>query len=148
MIEETGSITNIMEKNFKERESSLPAPKPISVYLLDNNKSFLGVASNFLSTYRQLRVEGSSTSPKLALEEIARLRPDVVVVDLVMPEMNGLEATRWIKKHSIETRVIVVSLHDYHEYRTSAMAVGADDFLTKTEFANEVMNVINRFFLD
>jgi two-component system, NarL family, nitrate/nitrite response regulator NarL len=146
--EEIEKNTKMVNEPYYQPDTSRSITKTISIFLVDDNKAFLGVASNFLSTYGHLKVEGSSTSTMHAMEEILRIQPDLVVVDLVMPELNGFETTRWIKKYCKTTRVIILSLHDYPEYRASAIAVGADEFLTKTEFANQIMNVINRFFFD
>jgi DNA-binding NarL/FixJ family response regulator len=57
--------------------------------------------------------------------------PDVVLMDLTMPRMNGLEATRRIKAHSPDLPVIILTVHDDPSYERTARAAGADDFLLK-----------------
>lgn len=146
MARESGMVVETLTGAGLAPEAFGSADRKIGIFLVDDNKSFLGVASNFLSAHRNVRIDGCLTSPVQALREIGRIKPDLVVIDLVMPEMNGLEATRMIKSNNANTRVVIVSLHDQGEYRASAKAVGADEFLPKTEFADQIMSVIDRLF--
>jgi DNA-binding NarL/FixJ family response regulator len=72
---------------------------------------------------------GEAVNGRDAVALVAEQRPDVVLMDAQMPEMDGLEATRRIKSQSPEVRVIMLTLHG--DYRAEALAAGADVFLVK-----------------
>jgi DNA-binding response OmpR family regulator len=76
------------------------------------------------------------------------LRPDLVLLDLVMPGMSGLEALRWIKTDSDPPRVIVLTFQDDPGFRCEAQALGADDFLIKSEIARRLLPVVEALFPD
>jgi DNA-binding NarL/FixJ family response regulator len=70
------------------------------------------------------------------------LRPDVVLMDIAMPRLNGLEATRQIKAAQPETKVIVLTIHDEAPYRKAARESGADAFLAKKMVVAELIPAI------
>jgi DNA-binding NarL/FixJ family response regulator len=118
----------------------------LRVLLVDDNLSFLNSAVELLSTYDELEVVGCATSAGEALERIADLHPDLVMVDLVMPQIDGLAATRLIKSRPQAPRVIVWSLHTDRQYRVAAIEVGADGFLAKSGLTRELLPLIHRLF--
>jgi DNA-binding NarL/FixJ family response regulator len=64
-------------------------------------------------------------------------------MDLTMPEMNGLEATRQLKARADEPRIIILTLHDNSEYRAAAAAASADGFVTKSELGMQLVPMIH-----
>ncbi len=80
-------------------------------------------------TQPDIKVIGEVTNGEKAIEFIEKNRPDVVIMDASMPKMNGLEATRIIKKRWRNIRVVILTLHD--DIREEAIAAGADAFLVK-----------------
>ncbi|MBI4278559.1 MAG: response regulator, partial [Armatimonadetes bacterium] len=71
-----------------------------------------------------------------------RLRPDLVIMDLTMPGMNGLEATRRLKARPGAPRVVILSLHDSEAHRAVAAAAGADAYASKSEFGDALLGLI------
>jgi DNA-binding NarL/FixJ family response regulator len=120
--------------------------KPICVLLVDDSSGFLEMAARFLSTDPRIVVVGHALSGHDALEQVARLNPDLVLMDLVMPGMNGLEATRLIKAQAGAPRVVILTLHDNPEYRAAAEAVGADGFVAKWEVGTQLEPLIHTLF--
>ena len=80
-------------------------------------------------TQPDIQVIGEAANGELAIEFIKKVKPDVVIMDAFMPKMNGLEATRIIKKRWGKIRVVVLTLHD--DVMEEALAAGADAFLVK-----------------
>lgn len=80
-------------------------------------------------TQPDIQVIGEASNGEKAIEFIKKKRPDVVLMDAFMPKMNGLEATRIIKKRWRNIRVVILTLHD--DIREEALAAGADAFLVK-----------------
>jgi len=80
-------------------------------------------------TQPDIQVVGEASNGVMAIQFIEKNKPDVVLMDAFMPKMNGLEATRIIKKRWRKIRVVILTLHD--DIREEALAAGADAFLVK-----------------
>ncbi|MBI4780728.1 MAG: response regulator transcription factor [Oscillatoriophycideae cyanobacterium NC_groundwater_1537_Pr4_S-0.65um_50_18] len=92
----------------------------------------------------QIQVIGQADSGEAAIAQVQRLNPDLVVMDLAMPEMNGLEATRHLKRQPVAPKVILLTLYDNLEYSTAARLVGADGFITKSDAGTALLPLIYR----
>ena len=90
------------------------------------------------------QVVGEAESAAKALELYARLRPDVVTMDIVMPEMSGIEATRQLLKLDKEAKVIIVSGLGQEHLVMDAIHVGARDYITKPFNGSEVIKTVER----
>src|SRR5690348_4633439 len=99
---------------------------PLRLLLVDDSAEFLESAARLLALQPQLRVIGRAASGSAALEQVAELQPDLVLMDLAMPGMNGLETTRQIKARPAAPRVVIMTLYDVAEYRTAARDATAD----------------------
>ena len=119
---------------------------PLRVLLVDDNHDFLESAVHFLSAYPCLQIVGWTFSGRDARALVARLQPDLVLMDLSMPGMNGLEATSQIKAEPCTPRVVILTLHDNPEYRLAAEAAGADGFIAKSEFGTQLLPLIHTLF--
>jgi CheY-like chemotaxis protein len=118
----------------------------IKVLLVDDNPEFLEVAANFLAGLDDVHVVGLASSGREALCLVHDLAPDLVLMDLSMPEMNGLEATRRLKRLPLPPHVVIVTLYDGPESAAAAREAGADDFITKSEFGDSLLPLIHRHF--
>lgn len=116
---------------------------PLRILLVDDSLAFLESATRFLAIDQELEIVGRVFSGEEALEQVPQLCPDLVLMDMAMPGMNGLEATRHIKASSSAPYVVVLTLNDGSEYRTAALAVGADGFVTKSEIGNALLPLIH-----
>jgi PAS domain S-box-containing protein len=118
--------------------------KAIRILVVDDSPDFLESASRFLADRPGLKVVGRARSGPEGIQQVDQLRPDVVIMDLAMPGMNGIEATRWIKARPSPPGVLIVSMHDGAEFRRAAEEVGADGYLSKLEFAASIGEAIAR----
>jgi DNA-binding NarL/FixJ family response regulator len=89
--------------------------------------------------FRQIELSEASNGIE-ALHQVGTLRPDVVVMDVLMPGGDGIEATRSIKAHYPLTKVILYSM--YAEYQSEALAAGADAFIVKGEPSGTLVTAI------
>jgi DNA-binding NarL/FixJ family response regulator len=118
---------------------------PLRILLVDDSLRFLESAARFLSGETYLEIVGRALSGKEAIEQIALLRPDLVLMDLAMPGINGLEATRQIKMQPNAPYIIILTLNDSSEYQMAAEAAGADGFVSKAEFSTALLPLISSF---
>lgn len=116
---------------------------PLRILLVDDNAQFLEVAARTLAAVPSIEIVGRALSGRDALEQVNQLQPDLVLMDVAMPNMNGLEATRQIKAQPNAPRVVMLTLYDASEYRAAAEAAGADDFISKAEFDAQVLPLIH-----
>jgi len=90
-----------------------------------------------------LSICGEASDGKEALEKVAALKPDLVLMDLSMPVMGGIEATREIRRLSPAIKVVIVSLHDSVHAATQAKQAGADAYVVKSRSAGELLEAMS-----
>ncbi len=120
----------------------------IRVLLVDDNPEFLEAATRFVATEPRLEVVGQALSGQEAVRETEKLQPDLVLMDYVMPDMNGIEATREIKTRAAVSRIVILTMHDLQEYRSQAAAAGADGFIAKADFGRDLLPLLASLFAD
>jgi DNA-binding NarL/FixJ family response regulator len=115
---------------------------PLRIFLIDDSRLFRVCAATMLASCGGLKVVGEAGSAAEGFEKIESAAPDLVLMDLSMPQMNGIEATKRIKARPNAPRVAIVTLHDDPLFRAVSMAAGADWFVIKDNFADWIVNLI------
>jgi DNA-binding NarL/FixJ family response regulator len=111
----------------------------IRVVIADDQGMVRTGFATFLSTQPDIEVVGEAADGQQAVDRVAELRPDIVLMDVRMPGMDGIEATRRIVGDDTSTtRVVVVTTFDLDEYVYEALRVGASGFLLKEASADEL----------
>lgn len=95
-----------------------------------------------LDLEKDLHVVAEASDGHQAVDLAEKLRPDVIVMDVAMPVLNGLEATRQILRHRPETKIIILSAHNDDAYVKQALAFGASGYLLKQIAANMLPRAI------
>jgi two-component system, chemotaxis family, chemotaxis protein CheY len=90
------------------------------------------------------QVVGEAATGTEAVAQYLRLRPDVVTMDVVMPEMSGIDATKKILKHSKDAKVVIISAMGQENLVMEAINVGARDYILKPFTAEDVLKTIER----
>src|SRR6476661_4826227 len=121
---------------------------PLRILLVDDSAEFLESAARLLMLHEELRIVGRAASGSSALEQVAVLKPDLVLMDLAMPGMNGLETTRQIKAQPSAPRVVIMTLYDVAEYRAAARAATADGFIAKSSIRSQLLPLLASLFPD
>ena len=117
----------------------------IAVLLVDDHEGFINAALRHLRKVEWLDIVGRAGNGLEAIERSETLRPDVVLMDLAMPEMGGLQATRLIKTQDAPPFIVIASHFDDAEHREHAMRAGADDFVSKLSYIQEVLPILEKF---
>jgi DNA-binding NarL/FixJ family response regulator len=105
--------------------------KQISVLLADDHQIVREGFRSLLGHEHDIEVVGEAATGREAVQLTRKLRPAVVVMDIAMPLLDGLEATRQIRRDFPETKVLILSAHDDDAYVEQACALGASGFLLK-----------------
>ena len=95
-----------------------------------------------LDAQPDIEVVGEASDGKQALAEALRLQPDLVLMDITMPEMNGIEATRQIKRAHDSTRVLILTMHENEEYLFQVLRAGASGYILKEAAGTELISAI------
>ena len=105
--------------------------KTIRVLIVDDVPQVRRELRTLLPLLDAIDVVGEAENGQSAIELAAALQPDVILMDVEMPMMDGLVATRLIKQQCPQCRVIILSIHDDEAVRAKARLAGADDFVDK-----------------
>ena len=104
------------------------------------------------STLRSLLAEyticGEAENGLVALDQVRQLKPDVVVLDITMPVMNGLKATVEIRRFAPSTKIILFTINDTPEAQEAARMVGADAVVPKSRAGTDLLPTVQRFTLE
>jgi len=114
----------------------------IRVLLADDHRVVRAGLRAVLGTTRDITVVGEASNGREAVSLTALVKPDVVVMDLAMPELDGVAATKAIIAADPDVRVLVLSMHAEHEYLVPVMEAGAAGYLLKTEADRELVNAV------
>jgi DNA-binding NarL/FixJ family response regulator len=114
----------------------------IRVAVVDDQALVRSGFTVLLRSAPDIEVVGEAADGREAIELVERERPDVVLMDIRMPEMNGLEATRQILADGSSTRVLILTTFDLDEYVYEALRAGASGFLLKDTLPDELLSAV------
>ena len=118
----------------------------IRVLIVDDQNSVRQRLKLLLEPEVDLEVVGIAEDGAIAIEQVESLQPDVILIDLEMPEMNGVKATKIISKRFTSCQILVLSSHDTNQYINEAMDAGAKGYLLKSTPADELNSAIRSVY--
>lgn len=118
------------------------APAIIRVLLADDHRVLREGLRSLLDGQQDIRVVAEAGTSAEAIAQAVSLRPHIVVMDLGMPDMNGLEAIREIRRQCHEVRVVVLSMHSGREFVREAMQAGSDGYVPKSSAHTDLLEAI------
>lgn len=116
----------------------------IKVFLVDDHKIFVEGVTNILKTVSSIMVSGYAYNGTDTIAFIADHAVDVVITDIEMPAMNGIELARTIKENHPEIKVIALSMYDKREIINSLLSTGAEGYLLKDIEKQELVDAIEQ----
>jgi DNA-binding NarL/FixJ family response regulator len=116
--------------------------EPIRVLIADDQPLFANMLSAILADDERVEVVGQAGNGRQAVELATELSPDVVVMDISMPLMDGIEATRRLREAKASTRVLMLTESDLPGDRRRSQQAGADGYLPKTRIASDLRDSI------
>ncbi|WP_342526779.1 response regulator transcription factor [Chryseomicrobium sp. FSL W7-1435] len=114
----------------------------IRLIIVDDHAVLRDGLKTILESEQDIQVIGEAESGDLALNLVATLKPDVVLTDINMPGMTGIEVTKAIKQIDSNVKVLILTMHSHEEYLMAAIKEGADGYLLKDAPSNHVIEAI------
>jgi DNA-binding NarL/FixJ family response regulator len=106
---------------------------PLRILIVDDHAVVRRGIRSLLESQPDWEIAGEATTGREAVEQAGRLQPDVIVMDLSLPELNGLDATRQILKESPRTEVVVLTMHHSEELARDVLQAGARAYVLKSD---------------
>lgn len=115
----------------------------IRILLVDDHTLLRDGIRAILEKDPATEVVGECENGRMGVERARQLQPDIVLMDIAMPQLNGLEATAQILQSNPKTKVIILSMYDYESYIRQALAAGAAGYILKDASSQELLDAIH-----
>jgi len=115
----------------------------IRILIVDDNPTFMAAVRQFLTSLPDAEVVGAAHNGREAMERAQALEPDLILLDIGMPEMNGLEAAQRMHQWEHPPYIVFLSMHSGQAYRDAARQAGAAGFIHKGDFVEELPRLID-----
>lgn len=117
----------------------------IRVLLVDDNGEMLTDLRDELSG--EFEIAGIANNGEEAIREVVRLDPDVIVLDITMPVMNGIQVASSLRDMQRRTRIVFLTIHEEPEYISAAFSAGACGYVTKRRLASDLALAVREVFV-
>jgi DNA-binding NarL/FixJ family response regulator len=114
----------------------------ITILLVDDHKIVFESLQSLLDEQPDMRVVGWAENGRDAVAKVKELEPALIIMDVAMPGLNGIEATQQIRSHYPETKIIALSMHAEKQFVTGILSAGASGYLTKNCSSDELVSAI------
>ena len=134
-----------MKSRVKPMAKTLKAQPPGSrrkIFIVEDHPVFREGLVQIIAAEKDLSVCGEAGDADHALQTIARLKPDLVLVDITLPGKSGLELIRELRSRDSQVRILVVSMHDEALYADRVLRAGGDGYIMKQEDPEEIVHAI------
>ena len=122
------------------------SPEKISIYLIDDQTMIRAAFRSLIQQVERFVVVGDSGDAREAIAELKDLKPDLVILDITMPGLSGLDAIEPIKRVTPKTKVLIASQHEAYSFVHQALQCGADGYLSKDSEPEELKLAIDSIY--
>lgn len=116
----------------------------LKLYIVDDHQMLIDGLKALLSGEPDISIVGENTNPQLALKEIGEYRPDIVLTDINMPEVDGIELTQYVKKQNPEIRVIALSMYGERNTISEMLKAGVNGYILKNTGKQELLKALKK----
>lgn len=127
---------------FKEDYRRPMSDKSITIVIADDHAIVRQGLKKILKEEKDIQVVGEAQNGREAVDKVQELRPDLVIMDIAMPELNGIEATRQIKQAGMGTKIIILSMHDHGRYIRELLGLGVSGYLLKNAASRDIVKAV------
>jgi DNA-binding NarL/FixJ family response regulator len=118
-------------------------PDPIRILIADDHTIVRQGLARLLEDQPDLKVVGEATHGQAAVDAALQLKPDIVIMDIAMPRMNGIEAAKRIQKQLPETKIIILSMYSHEHYIHELLETGISGYLLKDSSGRDIIKAIH-----
>lgn len=118
----------------------------VRAIVVDDNPEMVAIANELLASAGHVEVVATASNGTEAVSAVRMFDPDLVLMDINMPHMNGLAAAMQIREISSQTRILIMSSEDRPDVGLAALDCGADGFVSKERLIQEVPHYLHRWF--
>jgi DNA-binding NarL/FixJ family response regulator len=120
-------------------------PEILRILLADDNPAILDLVSHMLQ--KDFEIAGIVTDSTLIVQEAVKLKPDVILLDISMPELNGFEVTKLLRDQHCSAKVILLTVHEEFEFIRAAFDAGASGYVFKSRISADLRSAIQAVHL-
>jgi DNA-binding NarL/FixJ family response regulator len=117
-------------------------PKTIRIMLVDDHTIVRQGLARLLEDHGDLKIVGEAINGQVAIEKATKLRPDIIIMDIAMPRMNGIEAAKRIRKLLPETKIVILSMYSHEHYIHELLECGVSGYLLKDSGGRDIIAAI------
>ncbi|HET7840573.1 MAG TPA: response regulator transcription factor [Terriglobia bacterium] len=117
--------------------------KTVRIFIADDHEIVRHGLRRLLESQPGWEICGEAASGREAVEKVCQAKPDVVILDFSMPELNGAEAARRILKGSPRTEIVILTMHDTERLLREVLQAGARGYVLKSDAANDLVSAVN-----
>ena len=129
---------------MKRRIDCVPVGDPVArVVIADDHSMIREALRRVIETREDLTVVAEAADGQEAVEQILRHRPEIAIIDLWMPRLSGVEATRQIVRSGVGTRVLILTMHDSWSHVRDALRAGASGYVVKAAALSQLLEAID-----
>jgi len=123
-------------------------PDPIKILLVDDHTIVRQGLARMLNDQPDMQVVGEAINGRAAVDQALKLDPDIVIMDIAMPQMNGIEAAKRIKKKLPRTKILILSMYSQEHYIHELLETGVSGYLLKDASGRDIVKAIHAAMRD
>ncbi|MBW1776237.1 MAG: response regulator transcription factor [Deltaproteobacteria bacterium] len=121
---------------------------PVRILVADDHTIVRQGLARMLNDQPDLKVVGEAVNGRSAVDKALELKPDIVIMDIAMPQMNGIEAAKRIRKDLPKTKIVILSMYSHEHYIHNLLEAGISGYLLKDSSGNDIVQAIHAAMKD